>query len=576
MVKKYIEMRKNMFLFLLVIIGKLSLLDAQPKRDWDIVPPMNIPAVITGSFGELRSNSFHTGIDFATNQTIGQPVYSVDDGFISRVFVSSGGYGKALYIDHPNGYTTVYAHLDQFSANMEKFVNDLQYRKESFYVDHYFKAGEMPVKKGDLIAKSGNSGSSSGPHLHFEIRETAAQRPVNAHFFNLPIKDEIPPNIQAICIYPMDNASEVNGKNEPLYVQVVASNGQFKLNETPNLTASGNIGVGIEVIDYYNDGRGKCGIYSILLKADNQKVFESKLDGILFDNRRYINSHVDFARQKTTGKWVQRSFVEPNNRLNVYSTNSNRGIIEMLPDNTHIFQYEVTDPAGNVSTLSFNIRGVEKQPEIVSLSPMKLSASQAYSTEIEGFKVDFPANSFYTEVPSYFSVEPNKGLGIGRHFRILNETIPIHKNFEISIPIPDEVKNKKGLCGARVAKGKLVYVSGTKSNGKMVISARDAGTYTLAIDTISPTIKLLNPPQDKNYSNSKEIRFEIKDNFSGIKNYRCTFDGKWQLFEYDAKKNVLIGTFTKMRIEKGKKHALSIKVTDNVGNEKVYNLTIQY
>ena len=567
--------KKSIALFLSAV-QIFTFLNAQPKNDWDITFPLNIPAVVTGSFGELRSNNFHSGVDFATNQTIGLPVYSVDDGFVSRVFVSSGGYGKAVYIDHPTGYTTVYAHLDEFSPEMEKFVNNLQYRRESFNVDHYFKAGEMPVTKGEIIGKSGNTGSSSGPHLHFEIRETATQKALSPHFFKLPIKDDIPPTIQAICIYPMGDSSEVNGKNEPLYIQVVSADGQFNLNNNPTITASGNIGIGIEVIDYYNNRRGKCGVYSILLLADNQRVFQSKLDGVLFDQRRYLNSHVDFARQRTTGKWVQKSFVDANNRLNIYTTNRQRGIVEMLPDSTHTFKYEVTDPAGNVSTLSFNIKGVEQQPEVPSFRPMRLSAFLSYSTEIDGFKVNFPANSFYTDVPAHFSVEPNTGLGFGDYFKILDETIPIHKNYEITIPIPDDLKGKKGLCGARINKGKLVHVTGKVSHGDMVITTREAGTYTLNVDSVAPTIRLRNTPQERNYTNLKEIRIEIKDDFSGIKSYRCTLDGKWQLFEYDAKNHVLIGTFDKMRIEKGKRHALVVKVTDNAGNERTFSTNIVY
>ena len=567
---------KKLIILILLVLQKTTLLYSLQKNDWDIVFPLSIPAVVTGSFGELRTNSFHAGIDFATNQTIGQPVFSVDEGYISRIFVSSGGYGKAVYIDHPNGYTTVYAHLDQFTPTMTKFITDLQYKKESFNIDHYFKEGEMPVEKGELIGKSGNTGSSSGPHLHFEIRETATQKPINPHFFNLPIKDNIPPNIEAICIYPMDDTSEVNDQNEPLYIQVIKTDGKFKLINNQTITAAGNIGVGIEVLDFYNNSRGKCGVYSILLNVDNQKVFESKIDALIFDQQRYINSHIDFARLKTTNKKVQKSFVDSNNKLYFYSTNPQRGIVEIIPDKTHSFKYEITDPSGNVSTLTFNVKGNERQPEIVSFRPMSLSATQPYSTEIDGFKVNFPANSFYADIPAQFSVETNSGIGIGNHFRILDEKIPIHKFFEITIPIPDEHKNKKGICGARINNGKLVYVTGNKTNHEIIISTREAGTYTLTTDSIPPTIKLLNIPQDRNYSNLKEIRIEIKDNFSGIKTYRCTIDGKWQLFEYDAKNNVLIGFFDKMRITKGKKQTLEVRVVDNVGNEKVFNSNFVY
>jgi len=529
--------------------------------------PLDIPATVTGSFGELRAAHFHSGVDFATNQTIGLPVYSIEEGYISRVFVSHSGYGKALYIVHPNGYTSVYGHLDEFYPEMEKIVTDYQYKKESFSIDYYFKQDEILIKKGQFIGKSGNTGNSGGPHLHFEIRETSSQKPLSIQFLNFPIKDTVPPHIEAVCIYPLDDTSEINGKKEPLYISAVFSEGQFKLKDNPVISASGNIGIGIETLDYYTDSWRKCGVYSIILTADGQHVFESRLDGFLFDHQRYLLSHIDFARRKNTGKVVQKSFVDYNNKLNIYKTNRQGGAIEMIAGKNHEFRYEISDHAGNISILTFNIKGSEKLPDVTSFRPMKLNAVLPYSTEIDGFKVKFSANSFYTDVDYSFSVEPNGGIGFGDYFHILDETIPIHKNFEITIPISDEYKNISGLCGAKINNGQIAYSGGKIIGQNMVITTREAGIYTLSADSIPPTIRLLNSPQNRNYSDRKEIRIEIKDNFSGIKDFRCTFDGKWQLFEYDAKNNVLIGYFDKMRIQKGNQHELKVIVTDNVGNE---------
>ena len=565
---------KKYIILILTLLQVFFNIYGQKKIDGDFRFPLDIPANVSGSFGELRSSSFHAGIDFTTNQTVGQPVYAVEEGYIARVFVSSGGYGKAVYIDHPGGHTTVYAHLDKFSTNIEKFITDLQYKKESFNIDHYFNPNEMPVKKGELIGKSGNSGNSGGPHLHFEIRETASQRPLNPHFMNFPIKDNVPPIIEAICIYPMDDESDVNGKNEPLYLPIIASGDNFKFKNNIPVSASGLIGIGVEVTDHYSDSKRRCGVYSIILYAENQNIFESRLDALVFDNQRYMNSHIDYERKIKTGKSVQKSFVDINNKLNIYKTNHLRGAVEMIPDKIHVFKYEITDPAGNISIFTFQIKGVEKQPTSASIRPMKLSASQPYTTEIDDVIINIFSNTFYTDVPAIFSVEPNNGIGLGSHVQVLDETIPVHKNFEISIPIPDELKNTKGLCGARINNDKLVYAVGKINADKMVISTREGGTYTLTADSIPPSIKLLNPPQGRNYSNQKEIRVEIKDNFSGIKSYRCTMDGKWQLFEYDAKNNVLIGYFDKMRIEKGKKYLLEVKVTDNLGNEGVFSMNI--
>ena len=262
----------------------------QKQLNWDFQFPLDIEAVISGSFGELRASHFHSGVDFTTQGKIGLPVYSVDYGHISRIVVSPVGYGKALYIDHPNGYTSVYAHVNDFAPKIETIVNNLQYQKETFAFEQYFKPGEIVVAKGELIAYSGNTGSSGGPHLHFEIRETEQQKPVNVHFLNLPVKDDIPPHIEAICIYPLDETSRVNGKSTPLYLQAVKTQGRYYIKGNPRITASGTIGLGIETLDYFTGSWRKCGVYSIVLKVDNKNWFESRLDAFLFSQTRYLNS----------------------------------------------------------------------------------------------------------------------------------------------------------------------------------------------------------------------------------------------------------------------------------------------
>ena len=566
---------KKSILIIITILFVINI-NGQSKIDWDLRFPLDIKAIVSGSFGELRSNHFHAGIDFTTNQAIGLPIYSIDEGFVSRIFVSPAGYGKAVYIDHPNGYTSVYAHLDTFSPEFETIVTNLQYKKESFNIDQYFKAGEITVKKGDIIGYSGNSGSSGGPHLHFEVRKTDGQKPINAHLLNLSIKDDVPPHIEAICIYPLDDDGRVNGKNEPLYLPAIKSNGQFRLKDNPVISASGNISVGVETIDYYTGAWRKCGVNSISLKADGIEVFKSQLDILDYDKQRYINSHVDFAMLKRNGKSIQKSFVDINNQLDIYTTNSQRGAIEMVAGKEHNFNYTITDPSGNVSTLIFKIKGLAKQVSGASFRPAKIAATQPFSTEIDGFEVKFPANSFYADVPVMFSVEPNEGVGLGNSFHVLDETIPVHSSFEITIPIAGEFRNIKGLCAAQISKNKLVYAGGRISGSNMIISTREAGIYTLAADSVPPTIRLLNIPQGRNYSNQKSIRVEIKDNFSGIKSFRCTINNSWQLFEYDQKNNVLIGYFNKFRITKGQTHQLEITVTDGTGNVQNFGTNIVY
>lgn len=573
-------MRRHFFISTIIFIFTLTApLFGQKQPLWDYRFPLDIAAVVSGSFGELRGNHFHSGVDFATQGKTGLPIYSAYDGHVSRIVVSPVGYGKALYIEHPNGYSTVYAHIHDFSPKIEAIVNNLQYEKEAFAFDQYFKPGELVVKKGELIAYSGNSGSSGGPHLHFEIRETEQQKPINPHFFNLPVKDDVPPHIEAICIYPLDENSRINGKNTPLYLPAVKNQGKFLLKGNPRITASGTIGVGIETLDYFTGSWRKCGVYSITLYNDNNMWFESKLDGFLFSQTRYLNSHIDYAMRQKNKKVIQKSFLDKNNQLKIYKVTTEKGRIKIIDGNSKELRYDVADAAGNLSQLTFTIHGGKTPIQHESGSSYKpmLDASKAYSTEIDGFRVKFPANSFYTDVPASFKVTPNTGVGLGSHFSVLDASIPIHNFFEVHLPIKEDHKNIKGLIGVRLNNDNgLVFAGGKRDGEKWLINTRDAGIYCLSMDTIAPTIRLLQTPENRNYTGRDAIRVEIKDNFSGIKEFKCTINGSWALFEYDPKNNVLIGFFRKLRIEKGSKHALEITATDQAGNVQTLKTNFVY
>jgi len=553
--------------------------NAQHYPSWDIHFPLSESTYISGSFGELRSNHFHSGIDFTTHGKTGLEIKAIDKGYITRIAVSPGGFGKAIYINHPNGYTSVYAHCKSFSENIEKLVTDLQYKKKSFAIDTSFAPNEIPVKRGQLIAYSGNSGSSGGPHLHFEIRETKGQKPINPYFFNVPVKDDVSPVINAVTIYPLDVNSTINGKNEPLYLPATFYEGQYHLKGNPKISARGIIGVGIETLDYLSDSWRKCGVYSIQLTVDNKKWFRSQIDGFYFHQTRYINSHIDYASKYKNRKVIQKSFLDENNKLEIYTTTKEKGKISIQNGKTHELSYEVSDAAGNKSLLSFKINGlsyptnvpVKTDPDLIKINPEK-----PYFISIENYKATFPANSFYTKITPDFKILPNTGKGIGSYFKVLNEKIPIHKYFEINIPLSKETKDLKGLTGAIIKNGRLYFAGGKIKDDNMVIRTRQGGTYCLTTDVTPPSIRFVNLPTTRNYSQRKAIKINIKDDFSGIASYQCKIDGAWALFEYDPKSNSLTGYFEKLRINKGSKHLLEVLVKDNTGNENIISTEFIY
>ncbi len=565
---------------LLFVTSLFSVAQSPHRVDWEYHFPLDINPAVSGSFGEIRSNHFHSGLDLATQGKTGWPVYAADDGFVSRVVVSPVGFGKAVYIDHPSGYTTVYAHLERFNAKLDSMVTALQYRQESFALQHYFKPETFPVKRGEVIARSGNSGSSGGPHLHFEVRETLTERPIDPLFFPTPVMDDVRPQIKGIQLYPLSPGATINGESSPQYFPAVFYNGRFHLKSNPRISASGTIGVGIEVLDYYTGSWRKCGVHSIVLRQDESLAFQFKMDGFLFSETRYLNSHIDYAAKVTRGRTIQKSFLDAFNLLNLYQTNADRGRIKMQPGVQTQFSYEVKDVSGNASLMTFNVWGIAPvQPaameQFLSKEPV-IIAGQPYTFEQEGYELFFPADCFYDDVPASFQIQENNMALQGKVITVLDETVPMHTFFKIKIPLADDT-DTKGLTGVLISKkGEMTTTGGGIEGTHFVIRAREGGVYGLARDTIPPSIRLVGKPADLNYRGRESLVVHVKDDFSGIASYRCTINGKWALFEYDAKNNRLKCQFNKVPYLTKGEHRLEILVTDNVGNEERLTAVFKY
>lgn len=563
------------YIFSLVLLTHFLFAESQSYPQWNFRFPLDIDAMVSGSFGELRSNHFHSGVDFTTNGETGLPVYSVDEGYVSRIVVSPVGFGKALYIDHPNGYTTVYAHLSGFNAVIETKVIDLAYQKQSFAMDESFEPGEIPVSKGEMIAYSGDSGSSGGPHLHFEIRETPQQKPVNVNKFNLPVEDKKAPHIQSVCIYPLDDVASVNGKQKPLRISAVFYNGAFHLRGNPKIEVSGTFGVGIETFDYYSHSWRKCGVYAITLRKDGNVIFRSQLDGFLFRDTRYVNSHIDYARKQTTGVTIQKSFLDLNNRLNIYTTDDNRGRINTIAGVRQQLEYTVEDAAGNKSVLFFTVNGVQRKMSPKSRAVELIDPLKPYSFKKDGFMITIPENTFYEPVvPDFRVIDADC-----RHplIKVLDAEVPFQNYVEVTIPVPSDYQNQKGLTGVSVNNsGKITYAGGILSDGAMVIRTREGGMYGLAVDSLPPTIAPVKLPVGNNYRSREAIELRLYDDFSGVDEYRCTVDGAWALFEYDPKNKSLKGYFEHLRINKGGKHILTVEVSDRAGNVSKWQTSFVY
>ena len=528
---------------------------------------------LSGTFGELRSNHFHTGIDISpTSGKAGQPVYAAADGFIDRVKVEESGYGKVLYLKHPNGYTTVYAHLDRFTAEIERYVKTTQYQRERFEVDLYPKDGTYKVKKGDQIGRMGNTGGSEGAHLHFEIRRTAGQKPLNPLLFGLPVQDEVPPELRAMKVYVLNPEREVLSSLD-LPIENRGNSSYGIKGDTLRLPAW-RVGFGLRSYDQANGNpHNKNGLYSLTLLANDQKAFEWQADALDFDETRYLNAHTDYSDYKQNGAMFQRCFVLPGDRLSNYSRTETLGAIALYKEVPTQINLKAADAAGNISTVNFWVlRGEpDPQPSYPELIEMKYDVENR--VDMANFSITLAKGALYETLYFKYGTAPAEPGMYSAVHQVHNKYTPLHRYCTIAIhpeQLPEELRSKAVI--ARPRKGaRPINCGGAWENDFLVTRIRDFDDYCILVDTTAPTIKPVVFSVDMR--RKKTMSFRIQDDFrtdaraDGLR-YRATVDGKWILFEFDRKRARLTHRFDG-RIAAGE-HTLRLVVTDDRGNEAVY------
>lgn len=548
-----------------LLISSLAFAQKNHPKDY-FISPMDVSLNMSGTFGELRNNHFHSGIDFKTERKEGLNVLATADGYVSRIKVSTWGYGKALYITHPNGYTTIYAHLQKYAPEIEEYIKKRQYNQKSFEVEFFPSASELKVKQGQLVGLSGNSGGSGGPHLHYEIRDTKTENIINPFFFGYDklVKDTKKPVINSIYVYPIGEGSYANGSENPTVVNLVQQkDGNFTAQP---VLANGKIGFGISTYDTTDFNYNKNGVFKIESTLNGNKDFSITFDEFAFAETRYINAFLDYERWIKQKTRIQKIFIENKYPLSLVSSNKKSGIIEVSPNISHTYRIEVCDFHQNMVMVTIPIKHTSEAPKIKKQPKntgyfLKSKIENLY--EKEDVSVYVPANVFYNDFDLDFEVE--NGI-----ITFANESIPVHKNYTITLKntdIPSDLRKKTYIA----------YLDGnTKKYSKTTVTAnsfktytRNTGQFTLAQDTIAPTVKPINFTEAKWISNEKNLRVAITDNASGIDTYNAYLNGDWILMEYDYKTNLLVHDFADGKVQEGK-NDLKVIVTDNVGNSTTF------
>jgi hypothetical protein len=530
--------------------------------------PLDINIVLAGTFAELRSNHFHSGLDIKTKRVEGLKVYGIANGYVSRIKVAHFGYGKALYVTHPNGYTSVYAHLQKFSPEIETYIKAKQYEAESYEIELFPTAKELNINKGDIIAYSGNTGSSGGPHLHFEIRDNA-ERPINPMLFGIDVEDTTKPTISNVYAYPIGINSHVNGSNKKQNLRVIPlKNGDYKIED---LKAFGTIGFSVATVDRQDLAANKNGVYNISTFYNGNQNLEIDFKRFSFAETKHLNRLIDYSHFKENKERLQKLFIEENNPLSLYNNTIDNGYIKVYDSTSSVYKVKISDYKGNTTNLDVSIKGdnilpndVEEEVNTKHYIQHDLEAV----LEQDNVKVKFYKDTFYDSFFIDFNVN-NDTLTLHK------PSLPLKKSFTISFDISNfkEEDLKQLYIAELIGWNNWPSYSPTKRKGNTLSTyTKDLGTYVLARDTIAPTIKPLNFNDGSWLSKYRFLKVEIDDEGTGVSNYRATVNGKWILMEYDYKKNTLIYDFNDAVVTETK-NKLKVIVTDNVGNSTTFETT---
>jgi hypothetical protein len=541
---------------------------AQYPKDY-FRSPLDIPINLSGTFGELRPNHFHSGLDIRTNNVEGLPVYASADGIIIRIKVSAFGYGKALYIAHPNGYTTVYGHLQKFSDKIEAYVKEQQYRQKSFEVELY--PSTLKVTQSEIIALSGNSGGSGGPHLHFEFRDTATEKIINPMAFGMNkfIKDEMNPVISSLMVYPANDSISVNKSRNPVSLSLQKQvDGSFLASK---VAANGKIGFALNTYDLSTNNYNKNGIYKVVSYLNGSQIFKYEFDTFAFDESKHINYFIDFNKYKKLKQRFQKLFIKESYPLSLIDGNIKSGLIDIKPKVNYTYKIEVSDFHGNKTIVNVPITYEKETNSIPDTSKgnFYIKTKSDYNFEFEKTSVYIPVNALYENASLNIS-EKEDVLDLDNNYEAIQNGLTV----TLDMSHLAEEEQKKAFVGS-VSGLKLEYNSSFRKGNKVSSKVKAFGKYKVGFDNVVPRIYNPNFIEGSNISKLSTLSVSISDAISGIDTYNAYLNGEWILMEYDYKTKKLIHNLKDGKVVSGK-NDIKIVVTDKLENTATFSSNFIY
>ena len=559
-----------------------NVLNAQGALGPKFISPLEGDLRLSGNFGELRSSHFHAGLDIKTNLTIGKPVYAAADGYVSRLKVAHFGYGKALYLTHQDGFSSVYAHLDRFSPSIQDYIKQTQYKKEQFQVELFPSKDQFIVKQGDLIGYTGNTGSSGGPHLHFEIRDPQS-RPLNPLIYGIQIEDSKRPLPTSLRWYPRSE-SDLNIEAQAQNLSLTKVNDSEFIAET--LETSGWIGFGLGVYDQQDGSLNKNGVYQIRCALNGSLVQEVLFDRISFDETKYMNRYMDYRYYQERKQRVQKLFRPSNNPLGILKNLESDGFVEIIPGSSYTFTIELFDfnqnrtlitvpILGGKNTLSYNSaktnealgskqsRSIENSIDDWS-NLVEIPHTSATSWSEGNFSIFFPKECFYESTALNLSVS-------GEQLYMDKDQYPLYK--PVKITYRGDHLSTEDLAHAYIARldayGKPIHQNTSREGTQLDANVSTLGQYGVFFDYTPPIITMKTPAEGQWFSTAKKLKVIIKDSESGIADYRATINDRFVLMEYDYKTNTLTYDFSDAVVDEAA-HNLKVVVLDNAGNSTTF------